>query len=94
MGDSKEGPLSGVKVVDLSTAIAGPFAAGMLADQGADVIKLEPPGIGDIARYVGANRHGVGAMYNMSNRGKRNLALNLKTDKGLEIFLNDWKAAQ
>lgn len=81
-----EGPLKGVKVIDLSTAIAAPFGSGMMADQGADVIKVESPGMGDVMRYVGSSRNGVTAMFQMANRGKRGLALDLKSDKGLAIF--------
>ncbi len=81
-----EGPLKGVKVIDLSTAIAAPFGSGMMADQGADVIQVESPGMGDVMRYVGSSRNGVTAMFQMANRGKRGLALDLKSDKGLEIF--------
>lgn len=84
--DNSDGPLKGVKVLDLATAIAAPFASGMMADQGADVIKVEAPGIGDVMRYVGSSRNGVTAMFQMSNRGKRGLAIDIKTAKGLEIF--------
>ncbi|MGI9288422.1 MAG: CaiB/BaiF CoA transferase family protein [Pseudomonadales bacterium] len=80
------GPLRGIKIIDLSTAIAAPFAVAMLADQGADVIKVESPGFGDIARYIGASRNGMGAMFQMSNRGKRGMALNLKEERGIEIL--------
>lgn len=84
--NNSDGPLKGVKVLDLATAIAAPFASGMMADQGADVIKVEAPGIGDVMRYVGSSRNGVTAMFQMSNRGKRGLAIDIKTAKGLEIF--------
>ncbi len=84
--NTADGPLKGVKVIDLSTAIAAPFGSGMMADQGAEVIKVESPGIGDVMRYVGSNRNGVTAMFQMANRGKRGLAIDLKTEKGLEIF--------
>lgn len=73
-------------MLDLATAVAGPFAGSLLADQGAEVIKVETPGFGDILRYVGASRNGVSAMYQMTNRGKRSLALNLKQPEGLDIL--------
>lgn len=80
------GPLAGVKILDLATAIAAPFATSLLADQGAEVIKVEAPGMGDILRYVGASRNGVSAMFSMTNRNKRSLALNLKCADGLAIL--------
>ena len=80
------GPLAGVRILDLATAIAAPFATSLLADQGADVIKVESPGMGDILRFVGANRNGVSAIYNMTNRGKRALVLNLKVEEGVDIL--------
>ena len=84
--NASQGPLQGVKVLDLATAIAAPFGSGMMADQGAEVIKVEAPGMGDIMRYVGSSRNGVTAMFQMSNRGKRDIALDLKQEKGLAIF--------
>ena len=57
------GPLHGVKIVDLSAIIAGPMATGLLADQGADVVKVEPLGIGDLCRWLGPNHKGLGAMF-------------------------------
>lgn len=84
--ESRSGPLAGVKILDLATAIAGPFATSLLADQGADVIKIEAPGMGDILRYVGASRNGVSAMFSMTNRNKLSLALDLKTAEGLAIL--------
>jgi crotonobetainyl-CoA:carnitine CoA-transferase CaiB-like acyl-CoA transferase len=79
------GPLSGVKVLDLSIALTGPYAAALLADQGADVIKIERPGIGDIARWVGVAVNGMSAFYLACNRGKRCIALDLTTAEGQEI---------
>ncbi len=79
------GPLDGVKIVDLSIALAGPWAATMLADQGASVIKVEPPGLGDIGRWIGVSVNGLSAMAAMVNRGKRSIAVNLQTDEGREI---------
>lgn len=79
------GPLQGVKVVDLSAVVSGPMATQILADQGADVIKVEPIGIGDVARYLGPTSGGISSMFATTNRNKRSLALNLKDKRGLEI---------
>ncbi len=88
MSDAKTheaGPLRGVRIVDLTIALSGPWAIGLLADQGAEVIKVEPPGIGDIGRWVGVARGGVSAMVQFANRGKRSLCANLQTAEGREI---------
>ena len=79
------GPFAGIRVVDLTIALSGPWAIGLLADQGAEVIKVEPPGIGDIGRWVGVARGGVSAMAQFANRGKRSLCANLRTEEGREI---------
>jgi crotonobetainyl-CoA:carnitine CoA-transferase CaiB-like acyl-CoA transferase len=76
------GPLEGVKIVDLSAIISGPLATMLLADQGADVIKVEPPGLGDLLRYIGSNRGGMSGLFAMCNRGKRSIVVDLKTDEG------------
>ncbi len=81
------GPLAGVKIIDLSAIIAGPMATGLLADQGADVIKVEPTGIGDLCRWLGPNYNGLGAMFAAVNRNKRSIALNLKDPRGKEVLL-------
>lgn len=80
------GPLAGVKVLDLSAMISGPFAAAMLADQGADVIKVEPVNVGDIVRHMGSTRNGHGSMFHNANRGKRSIALDLKSPDALDII--------
>ncbi|MEP0202955.1 MAG: CoA transferase [Halioglobus sp.] len=85
MSDPANGPMQGVKVLDLGSMIAGPAAASILADQGADVIKVEPTGIGDVMRYLGATRGGISGLYHASNRGKRSIALDMKTDEGRAI---------
>ena len=80
------GPLHGVHVLDLSTALSGPVAATILADQGAEVVKLEAPGMGDITRVVGSHRGGMRAMYHLANRGKRAIVLDLRADEGKAAF--------
>ena len=72
------GPLEGVKVLDLSQVISGPMAAGWLTDQGADTIKVETPGFGDICRMMGPRKQEVSAMFLTTNRGKRSITLELK----------------
>jgi crotonobetainyl-CoA:carnitine CoA-transferase CaiB-like acyl-CoA transferase len=76
------GPLEGVRVLDLTSMISGPVATMMLGDQGADVIKVEPPG-GDLVRDLGPNRGGLTASFVSSNRSKRSLVLDLKTAVGM-----------
>jgi crotonobetainyl-CoA:carnitine CoA-transferase CaiB-like acyl-CoA transferase len=79
------GPLTGIKVLDLSIALTGPYAAALLADQGAEVVKVERPGIGDIARWVGVSVNGMSALYYVCNRGKRSIALDMTTADGADI---------
>ena len=62
-------PLEGIRILDLSIALTGPYAVALLADQGAEVIKVERPGIGDIGRWVGVMVNGMSALYLMCNRG-------------------------
>jgi len=76
------GPLEGIKVIDLTTVISGPVCTMLLADQGADVVKVEPPG-GDIARRTAGDGEFT-AMFVSSNRGKRSIALDLKQPAALE----------
>jgi crotonobetainyl-CoA:carnitine CoA-transferase CaiB-like acyl-CoA transferase len=80
------GALEGVRVIDLSNVVSGPMAVQMLADQGADVIKVEQPKVGDISRQMGQERGGLTAMFAILNRNKRSIALNLGEDEGREIF--------
>ncbi|MFT4519257.1 MAG: crotonobetainyl-CoA:carnitine CoA-transferase CaiB-like acyl-CoA transferase [Halioglobus sp.] len=80
------GPFAGIKIIDLGTMVAGPGAATVLGDQGADVIKVEAPGVGDVMRYFSANRGGVSGLYHNVNRGKRSLSLNLKSAQGVELL--------
>jgi crotonobetainyl-CoA:carnitine CoA-transferase CaiB-like acyl-CoA transferase len=80
------GPLQGFRVLDLSSVVSGPMAAVVLADQGADVIKIEPPGWGDGIRGLGASRNGLSAIYSMINRNKRSVAINLKHSEGQALI--------
>jgi crotonobetainyl-CoA:carnitine CoA-transferase CaiB-like acyl-CoA transferase len=80
-------PLEDVTVLDLTHALAGPFCSTMLADFGAQVIKLEPPGAGDIARGWGAPLPGGETAYFVSlHRGKRGIVIDLKKPEGKELF--------
>ena len=80
------GVLDGIRVLDLSRGIAGPMATMLLADHGADVVKIEPPG-GDLARAWGPPFWGTrSALYLSVNRGKRSIVLDLKTEKGMEVL--------
>ena len=80
------GPLEGYKVLELTSTVSGPFASMMLADQGADVIKVEPPGIGDLARFMGATKSGIGAMFTVLNRNKKCICLDLKNTDDFEVL--------
>jgi CoA:oxalate CoA-transferase len=79
-------PLTGIRVVDLTRILAGPFCTGMLADMGADVVKVETPGIGDPLRGQGATREGLSWYFAGFNRNKRSLSLNLRTEEGRAVL--------
>ena len=79
----QEAPLSGIKVIDQTQALAGPYAAMVLGDMGADVIKVERPGVGDNSRQWGPPFiNGESGYYLSCNRNKRGIALNIATDEG------------
>jgi crotonobetainyl-CoA:carnitine CoA-transferase CaiB-like acyl-CoA transferase len=93
MTTERQGPLKGMKVVELSHVMAGPTCGLMLADMGADVIKLEDTGSGDSTRAMVPPRvNGESAAFMMMNRNKRTISVNLKTGGGTEILhrLVDW----
>jgi crotonobetainyl-CoA:carnitine CoA-transferase CaiB-like acyl-CoA transferase len=77
-------PLTGVKVVDLTSNMSGPLATMVLAEQGADVVKVEPLA-GDLIRTVGTGRGGMSAYFANLNRGKRSIAVDLSIDAGAEL---------
>jgi len=81
------GPLAGIRVIDCSAVLSGPMATMMLADQDADVIKVEQPGIGDYLRLSPFARGGLGAFFVNGNRGKRAITLDLRAPRGREILL-------
>ncbi|MEM7423487.1 MAG: CoA transferase [Pseudomonadota bacterium] len=78
------GPLDGVRVLDLTVIMSGPIATMMLADQGADVIKIEPPH-GDLLRKLGHRHQGMSGSFLSCNRSKRSLCVDVKTPAGLDI---------
>src|SRR5271170_2891513 len=79
-------PLSGIRVLDLTRILAGPFCSMMLADMGAEVIKIETPGAGDPVRRQGAIRDGLSWYFAAFNRNKRSLSLNLRSDEGRAVL--------
>lgn len=80
-------PLAGIKVLDLTWVYSGPHCTAMLLDMGAEVVKIEGPGIGDHTRVFPPLRNGVSGYFYMLNRGKESVALNLKSEEGKKIFL-------
>ncbi len=85
---TREGLLQGVRVIDLTRILAGPYCTMMLGDLGADVIKIEVPGRGDDTRHWGPpfTESGEAAYFLSVNRNKRSLTLNLRSERGLEIL--------
>jgi len=95
------GPLAGIRILDVSAILSGPLATMLLADQGAEVVKLEAPGIGDFMRLGPFRRGGIAAFFANANRGKRSLVLDLRQPRGREIanqlarradvFVQNWR---
>ena len=81
-------PLRGLKVLDLTQAWAGPYCTMMLADAGADVVKIEPPGVGDhVRQWTVSSSKGESPHFIAVNRNKHSMTLNLKHPEGRKIFL-------
>lgn len=79
--------LEGIRVIDLSLFLPGPTATLMMADHGAEVIKVESLGEGEPNRHIGQMRDGVSVYFDCTHRGKKSLALNLKSDAGRDLFM-------
>ncbi|MBA2283030.1 MAG: CoA transferase [Acidimicrobiia bacterium] len=81
-----DGPLAGLRVLDIGTRIAAPFCAGLLGEQGADVIKVEQPGTGDFMRGIGPFDGGYSLFWAVEGRGRRSLTLDLRRPEGQDVF--------
>jgi len=86
--DSARGPLSGFRVLDLSRMLAGPYCAALLADLGAEVIKIEMPVRGDDARSIGPFRNGESIYFDILNRRKKSVTLNFKSQSARQLFFH------
>lgn len=87
-----EYPLNDLKILDFSRVLAGPYAARMLSDLGADVVKVEPPD-GDVTRYWGREVAGIRGYYHQQNAGKRNICIDLRNEAARELVLKLAKEA-
>lgn len=95
------GPLEGIRIVEVGEVISAPLAVMMLAEQGAEVIKVEPPSHGEESRQLSNYRAGMAGLYANCNHGKRSIGLDLKTAEGLEllyrlvrradVFVQNWR---
>src|SRR5262249_10878504 len=86
--------LEGIRVLDLTRLLPGAICTLLLADMGADVIKVEEPGSGDYMRWYPPLRDGQSVLFNVLNRNKRSVTLNLKSDAGRELFLDMCRRAE
>lgn len=80
------GPLEGLRIIDVTSIVSGPFATSILGDQGADVIKIEQPGIGDLVRYLGLIRGDMSAVFAVINRNKRSVTVNISKPEGKQVL--------
>ncbi|MCH8850731.1 MAG: CoA transferase, partial [Chloroflexi bacterium] len=81
------GPLDGIKILDLTWVLSGPYASMVLCDLGAEVIKLERPPGGDVARTTLPLINGESGYFFSINRGKKSISIDLTQDEGKELFL-------
>ena len=84
--DKPAGPLAGLRILDISTVVAGPFAAGLLGDYGAEIVKVEMPGIGDSLRALAPHKDGVPLWWKVTNRNKKGVTLDLRLPEGRDLF--------
>ncbi len=82
----RTGPLTGLRIIDISTVVAGPFAAGLLGDYGAEVIKVEMPGAGDSLRALAPHKDGAPLWWKVTNRNKRGITLDLRRPEGRDLL--------
>jgi len=85
-------PLEGLRVIDLTRALSGPFCSMILADLGADIVKIEPLPDGEMSRAWGPFDHGVSTYFLSTNRNKRGIAVDFESRRGSRSFTN-WRAA-
>jgi crotonobetainyl-CoA:carnitine CoA-transferase CaiB-like acyl-CoA transferase len=86
MAAAATGPLAGLRVLDISTVVAAPWSATLLADLGAAVLKVEVPGRGDLLRALAPHKNGVPLWWKVANRNKKGITLDLKKDEGRALF--------
>jgi len=84
--NASSGPLAGLRILDLSTVVAGPLASGLLADYGADVVKVEMPGRGDALRSLAPHKDGVSLWWKVTNRNKKGITLDLRRPEAREVL--------
>lgn len=84
----KKGPLKGIKVLDFSQVLSAPFCGMMLADMGAEVIKIERPGAGDISREYGPYVNDISLYFCQYNRGKKGIAIDMRSEEGKRVVLD------
>ncbi len=86
MESETKGPLKGLRILDISTVVAAPWAATLLADLGAAVLKVEMPGRGDLLRALAPHKNGVPLWWKVANRNKKGVTLDLRKDEGRALF--------